>query len=189
MKNVLILHGAANNSTGNWFPWLKKELEKKGYKVWVPDLPDSEKPKSTTWLHHIFSNQDWEFNDESVIVGHSAGATFILRLLEKLPTGVKIHKAILVSGPVELGTKKEYFQYKKDLVKPPFRWKRIRESCDKFYFVYSDNDQYECGIEQGRLLHKHLGGKLVLRPGEKHFNLESGSQYKKFPLIIKLVER
>lgn len=188
MKNALILHGAANNSSGNWFPWLKEELEKKGYTVWVPDLPNSDRPKVTTWLRHVFSNQEWKFTDESVLVGHSAGATFILRLLEQLPQGVKIHKAVLVSGPVELGTKKEYFQYKEDLVKVPFNWNKIKNSCERFYFVHSDNDQYQCGIDQGKILHRHLGGEIVLKPGEKHFNLESGSQYKKFPLIVKLVE-
>lgn len=39
MKNALILHGAGNNHTGNWFLWLQEKLEKKDYKVWVPDLP------------------------------------------------------------------------------------------------------------------------------------------------------
>lgn len=161
MKNALILHSAANNSRGNWFPWLKKELEKKGYTVWVPDLPNADNPKVTTWLEHIFSNRNWKFTKESIIIGHSAGATFILRLLEKLPKDVKIHAAILVAGPVELGTKKDYFPYKEDLVKAPFHWEKIKESCGKFYFIHSDNDLYECGIDQGKILHQHLGGELV----------------------------
>src|SRR3990167_7235550 len=104
MKNALILHGAGNNSQGNWFPWLKKELEKKGYKVWVPDLPNSDVPDVDSWLATIFANKDWKFNKESIIIGHSAGSTCILRLFEKLPSDIKINKAILVAGVVGLGT-------------------------------------------------------------------------------------
>lgn len=188
MKNALILHGAANNSRGNWFPWLEQVLKQKGYIVWVPDLPNSDKPKTNAWLKHISNNKDWKFTNETVIIGHSAGATFILRLLENLPKHVKINKAILVSGPVELGSKKEFFQYKKDLVKAPFHWKKIKESCDRFYFVHSDNDQYECGVDQGKILHQHLGGEIVFRPGERHFNLENGEHYREFPLIVQLVD-
>ncbi len=188
MKNALILHGAGNNSQGNWFPWLKAELEKVGYKVWVTDLPDSERPNRESWLETINNNKEWEFNGESVLVGHSAGATFILRLLETLPEGIKVHKAILVAGTVEMGTKSEYFQYKEDLVKGSFDWEKIKNSCEFFYFIHSDNDKYQCGEEQGKIMQSHIGGKLIVKSGEGHFNLEVGDHYKELPLLLELIK-
>lgn len=187
MKNALILHGAGNNSQGNWFPWLKTELEKRGFNVWVPDLPNSETPNVKAWSKVIFSNKNWKFHDESVLIGHSAGATFVLRIIEQLPDGTKVKKAILVAGPVMLGSKRQYFPYKEDMVKAPFDWKKINNSCRKFYLFYSDNDQYECGIENSRIFQKYLRGKLVFKPGEGHFNLEKGPQYKQFPELLEKI--
>jgi len=189
MKNALILHGSGNDHTGNWFPWLKDELEKKSYKVWVPDLPDSNVPDKEKWLNTIFSNKEWVFDNESIIIGHSAGATLILRILEKLPQGIKINKAILVSGPANIGTKPEYFVYKKSLVGSPFDWGKIKNSCNSFYFICSDNDTYQCGEDQAKILQENLGGELILKKGENHFNLEKGPQYKQFPLLLELIEK
>lgn len=188
MKNALILHGAANDHTGNWFPWLKKELEKRGYKVWVPDLPDSKSPDKEKWLSAIFSDTDWKFDKKSVVVGHSAGATLILRILEKLPEKLKIERAILVAGPANMGTMPEYFKYKKSLVGQPFDWKKIKKSCSKFYFIHSDKDPYDCGEDQGRIMQGYLGGELIIKKGGGHFNLEKSPQYKKFPLILKILK-
>ena len=189
MKNALILHGAGNNHTGNWFPWLKIELEKKGYKVWSPDLPDSDIPNKEKWLNTIFSNNRWVFDEDSVIVGHSAGATLILRILEKLPKGTRINKAILVAGPINMGTKPEFFVYKKSLLSEPFNWEKIKSSCKSFYFICSDNDRYQCGVDQAKIMHENLGGELILKKGEDHFNLEKGPEYKEFPLVLELVEK
>ncbi len=188
MKNVLILHGAGNNSQGNWFPWLKRELEGKGYVVWSPDLPNSDVPDLNDWLKTVFGNA-WEFNANSIIVGHSSGATLILRILESLPKGTKVDKAILVASPVQLGAKPEYFQYKRSLVEPPFNWQKIKESCDKFYFIHSDNDPYQCGKDQGEILKEHLGGELIVKGGQGHFNLEKGQEYKQFPLLLDIIDR
>jgi len=51
----------------------------------------------------------------------------------------------------------------------------------------SDNDPYQCGTDQGKIMQEHLGGKLIVKPGEAHFNLEKGEQYKQFPFILKLI--
>lgn len=59
MKNALIFHGAGNDHTGNWFPWLKLKLEKENYKVWVPDLPNSERPNKKAWLETVLQNKNW----------------------------------------------------------------------------------------------------------------------------------
>lgn len=188
MKNVLILHGAGNNSSGNWFPWLKEQLEKKGMKVWCPNLPNADKPILTEWLSTIFDNKEWLFNSESTMVGHSSGATLILRILEKLSEGIKIDKAVLVAGPLDKGTIKEYQNLKEDLTKDIFNFEKIRKSCKEFYLVYSDDDPYDCGERHGKLLQQYLGGQLIVRKGEGHFNLEQGPQYKQFPLVMELVE-
>jgi len=187
MKNALILHGAGNNSQGNWFPWLKEELEKQGYQVWSPDLPDSNVPMRDKWLGMIFGNKDWEFNEETIIIGHSAGATCILRILEQLPEGVIINKAILVGGVVELGTIADFFPYKRDMVTAPFDWEKIKRSAKEFTFIASDNDPYQCGIDQAKIMESHLGGKVILKEGQGHFNLEIGPQYKQFPLLLTLI--
>lgn len=188
MKNAIIFHGAGNDSQGNWFPWLKHELEEKGYAVFSPNLPNSEYPVLKDWLNTV-DLKHWPFNEETVLAGHSAGATFILRLLEHLPDDIMINKAVLVAGPVRMGTKQELYQHKKEMVQGDFNWKKIKDTCKHFYFIHSDNDQYECGAENGIIMQRHLGGELIIKNGEGHFNLEKGPEYKQFPLILELIEK
>lgn len=38
---------------GNWFQWLKKELEK-GMEVWLPQLPHAEQPSLREWTRYLF---------------------------------------------------------------------------------------------------------------------------------------
>lgn len=187
MKNALILHGAGNNSSGNWFPWLKKELEEKGYKVWMPVLPNSETPVLKDWLKTIFKS-NWVFDKDSIIVGHSAGATLILRILKKLPKGIKINKAILVAGFIFLGKYPEYFKYKESILEAPFDFTKIKASSKDFYFIHSDNDPYDCGIENGKILQDNLGGELILIEGQGHFSLGSSEKYTSFPKLLDLIK-
>lgn len=39
MNNYIIIHGSFGSKDGNWFPWLKQELEQQNKKVEVPQMP------------------------------------------------------------------------------------------------------------------------------------------------------
>ena len=94
MKNAILIHGTKDSPELYWFPYVKKGLEEKGYKVWAPDMPAKDKPNRKDWVPFILDN--WEINEETVLIGHSAGAQIIPSILEKV--NVKINQAILVSG-------------------------------------------------------------------------------------------
>ncbi|MDP3875283.1 MAG: alpha/beta hydrolase, partial [bacterium] len=50
MKRVFIVHGWDGHPEEGWFPWLKEELEKKGFEVSVPVMPNPAEPKIETWI-------------------------------------------------------------------------------------------------------------------------------------------
>lgn len=181
MKNVLILHGTGGNSKENWFPWLKNELLKKGYKVWLPDLPGANKPDIPRYNQFIFSK--WQFDHDSILIGHSSGAVAILGLLQKLPKDTVIEKAILVAGFKDDLNWEEL----KMLFKKPFNWEKIKKQAKEFILIHSDNDPY-VDLEHGKFLKEKLRGKLVILPGRGHFGISSmGEKYKQFPELLKYI--
>lgn len=180
MKNVLILHGTDNNSQKHWFPWLKKELEKRGYNVWVPDLPHADKPNIERYNAFIFPR--WEFTNETIIVGHSSGSVAILGILEHLPKNRVINKAILVAGFTD---DLDYDAVKEMFVKP-FDWKKIKTKAKKFVLFHSDDDPY-VPLWHGEKLKKYLQGELIIMKGQRHFSTTTAPGYKKFPAVLEKI--
>lgn len=183
MKNALILHGIFNNSQGNWFPWLKKSLEKEGYKVLVPNLIESDRPNTNkNWGLVI---KQWQFNKESIIIGHSSGGAMALGFLQKLPTNLVIKKVILVSAFKDV-LQDKFSENRRGLFEKPFNWQKIKKSAQEIILIHSLDDPY-VKPEQAYYLQKKLDCRLIMKKHEGHFNLEKGLQYKKFPLILDLI--
>jgi hypothetical protein len=184
MKNALLLHGTANDHTRNWLPWLKLELEHRGYKVWVPDLPIADKPNIERYNKFIFPK--WTFDKDSIIVGHSSGAVAILGILEQLPKKVKINKAILVAGFIE-DLQPDFL---KELFMKPFDYKKIKSKASKIVLFHSDNDPY-VPLWHGKKLRDFLCGELIVMNGQAHFSTTTypGNKYLQFPeLLEKILE-
>jgi hypothetical protein len=192
MKNALILHGTDADHTQNWFPWLDEELTKLGYEVWVPDLPQADHPNIVRYNNYLlesnYENADqktnWDFNEESIIIGHSSGAVEILGLLNdtQFPKDVKIRACFLVGA------------FKSDLgweslrgMAGKFDYGAIKKKCPKFVFVHSDNDPY-CPIKDARDLCTQLGGKFIEIPGQGHFTVSLDSKFTIFPELLEIIK-
>jgi hypothetical protein len=152
-----------------------------GYSVWVPVLPDTDTPDLKKWLPFVL--KDGNFNEDTILIGHSAGSPLILSILENIK--LTIHKAILVAG---------YFQMKnKDdnplILQKEYDWKKIKKNVKDIIFINSSDDPWGCNDKAGLELFKHLGGTLIIREGEGHMGSDSFKQpYKIFPLLEKLLE-
>lgn len=182
-KNALILHGTAGNSQENWFPWLKEKLTKRGYQVWVPDLPKADFPDSRRYNKFILANSSWQFNQHSIIVGHSSGAVSILNLLQQLPPDKTVGACYYV------GIFKDNLNWSNldGLFYQPLDFSKIKSQSRLHYFIHSDNDPY-CPLKHAEYLHQRIGGDLIVLPKQKHFSTSTrGAKYHKFPYLLSLI--
>ena len=165
MKKALILHAYTDTPEGNWYPWLKEELENRGYEVWMPELPtmDSKKPDMRPMLEVILKRK---FVDkDTVVVGHSLGALLVLRLAEH----VSFKTGIVLAGwdINDLDLRDEYF------------WPNnldhalIRRNVPEWIVPISDNDPYISFYMTERMAER-LGGKVIKMGRKGHFCTDDG---------------
>lgn len=92
--SYVLLHGYTGSPKAGFFPWLKKELEKRGAKVYVPGLPDSEDPKVYEQVAEVLKSVP--FDEDTVLVGHSLGGVVAMKVLEQLKKPVR--KTVIVTS-------------------------------------------------------------------------------------------
>jgi len=164
MKRVVIVHCWEGYPNYCWYPQTKKELEEKGCKVDIPEMPDTALPKLSLWLPRL-KEVAGKADEDLYLVGHSCGVITILRYLEQLPKNVKIGGAIFVAGFTDdLGYKELNNFFEK-----PIDFKKIKKGARQFILINSDNDPY-VDIKQGKLLKKKLDAKLIIKQKMGHFS-------------------
>jgi len=186
MKKAVILHGTDADHTQNWFPWLKTQLEKDNYEVWVPDLPGAQRPNMDVYLSFLLG-QGWDFQD-NVVVGHSSGAVTILGLLQSLPKDIKVDTAILIGAFTKGLADKPSWEMLRDLFSKLFDYDLIKQKAKRFIFIHSPDDPY-CPIEEARWLCQQVEGEFIEIPNSKHFSYKLDSRFKEFPELLELIKQ
>lgn len=181
---VVIVHGSneseadayegGRENTRHFHPWLKEQLEKKSIEISCELYPKDWNPSYTAY-REIFEKNN--IDEETVLVGHSAGCGFILKWLNE--TRTKVKKVILVAPYV---TGNDNYEPLKELYITNFK-NNMKEYFDELIIFYSEDDMGAV-VHDAKFVHKKLGGNLIRFENRGHFTL-SHLGTEEFPELLR----
>lgn len=186
-KRVFIIHGWDGYPEEGIFPWLKKELQNRGFSVFNPAMPEPLRPRIKSWVQYL-KEQIGVPDENTFLFGHSIGVQTILRYLESLPEDKKVGGVVALAGWVHLTD--EAFELDEDakIAKPwletPLDWINIKSKANKFIGIFSEDDPL-VPISDMTVFKDNLGAKIIIEHGKGHFSGSTG--IKKLPSALKAV--
>lgn len=184
MKTALLLHGTGGSNVDYfWFQYTKDYLESKGYVVWWPLLPHTDKPNLEETRNYIEDNMPL-FNEDTLIIGHSSACPVVLHLLQFVRVSVK--QVILVAGFYQSIDDEGFSELM--LQNDDYDWGAIKQAAREIVMINSDNDPWGCDDKQARPIAEKLGAKFILAKDQGHMGSGSFNQpYREFPLLKELL--
>lgn len=187
MKRVFIVHRWDGSPKSDWYPWLKKELERKNIEVHIPAFPNPGAPKVAAWVSHL-EKAVKKPDKKTFFVGHSIGCQAILRYLENIKE--EVGGVLFVAGWFALSRQATVTKEEKEIAHPwiqtPINLKRIRQKKNTFVALFSDNDPY-VPIENASVYEQLVGAKIFIEKNQGHFSEHDGVT--SLPLGLKILER
>ncbi len=175
---VILIHGNGGHwPKRNWFPYVKRRLEKLGVKVIFKHFPDPVLARAKYWLPFI---KKLGADENTILVGHSSGAVAAMRYAEKN----KILGSILVGAcytDLDVKTEKISRYYDK-----PWRWKAIKKN-QKWIAQFASTDDPHIPIAEPRFIHKRLATEYHESKTEGHFSSSDGKT--EFPEIVAIIKK
>lgn len=190
MKRVVLVHGWGGSPEGDWLPWVKQELESRGYEVVAPEMPNTDEPEIESWVDRL-KKVTGKANENTLLVAHSIGCQATLRYLETLSGEQKFAGVIFVAPWMELdeNTIKEEGEEVRNIAKPwmetPIDFEKAKRFVEKFVAIFSDNDPY-VPLEQELLFKELLSAQTEIVRNAGHFT--TGDGFEQFPNLISRIE-
>lgn len=163
-------------------PWAKSALEKKGYKVFVPEMPETENPKIDPWLAKLAETAG-QVRPDDILIGHSIGCLAVLRYLETLNKNEKVSKAILVA-PWQFLTLDESEDplIAKAWTEGHINYEKIKTKANKFIAVFSDDDPWVPYRKNVEFFREKLNPEVITKHKMGHFNMTE------IPFLLELIK-
>jgi len=179
----VILHGTGGSPDGNWFQWLKKELEKLGHEVFVPKFPTPENQSVDSWCEVLRKEAPFEFGADTILVGHSCGATYMLSILNE-DRAKPLAASFFVSGFLHDLGDDDFDIPNHTFTNQDFDWDLIKKNAGQMFVIAGDNDPYVPKSETEELA-ENLDVEPIYIKNGKHLNAEFG--YTEFPELLKMI--
>ena len=183
MKRVIIVHGWGGTPESDWFPWLKEELNDRGYRVIVPLMPETDEPKIEPWIKKL-REAVGEPDAETIFIGHSIGCQTILRYLQTAAGNAK--ETFFVAGWFNLILDNIE---EKEIAAPwfatPINLEAAKEKAGKITAIFSDDDPYvpHSDWEKFKTL---LGAEVIILKKRGHICEDDGAA--ELPEILKIID-
>ncbi len=166
---ALLIHGLNGSPDKHWFPWLKKELESRGYEVIAPQFPLDEQ-NFDSWYSE-YKKIAHKLSRDSIIIAHSMGVPFTLKIIEKAL--VPVSACFLVGGFFESLSNENKNHIIHSFVKDSFDFAAIKKNCKRF-FIYASQDDDAVPLNLTLNLAKHLDEDPIIFEDAGHFRDTDG---------------
>jgi predicted alpha/beta hydrolase family esterase len=169
MKRAVIVHCWAGHPDYAWYPWAKAELEKLGYTVSVPAMPNPDEPQLAAWLP-VLHQAIGEPDEELLLIGHSIGTVTIMRHLETLLNTQRVGKVVFVAGYTDqIG-----YAELENFFPRPLDYAAIKpKSAHGFVAIQSDDDPFVSN-QYGDRLAAELGARVIIKHDAGHIDEDAG---------------
>jgi len=157
---VILIHGNGGSTINdNWFPYVKKELEKLELDVIAKTFPDNKLAREEYWLPYI---KGLGADENTIIIGHSSGSVAAMRFAEQN----KILGSVLVGASyTDLGDEDEKIS---GYYNQPWDWEKIKSNQSWILQFASTDDPY-IPIEEARFIHSKLNSDYKEFNDQGHF--------------------
>ena len=160
IKIVFIPGNGGSSVNDNWFPSLKKDLEKYGLAVVSSEFPDADLARESYWIP--FLKDELKVDENTILVGHSSGAIAAARFAEQYP----------ILGSVLIGTYHTDLNMESERLSGyftrPWDWKKISGN-QKWTIIYASQDDPWIPIDQPRHIYKNLQCEYHEYTDQGHF--------------------